>query len=238
MPRSAIVDMFGVDFGRPASRSCYLPAAEAWLPAEKLHREFQVVGFYLSAHPLDEYKAALEKMRVQNWAEFSAAVKRGATAGRLAGTVTAKQERKTRTGNKMGVVQFSDMSGQFEAVLFSERLAQYRDRSKPANRWWSTVSAEDRPEGINLRIQTVLSRSTIWRARYRRRCASILRDAGPLSTLASQSRSERRGAGQLRRDQGRRAGRGRDRSCRTAIGLAADRLGDAGIPGVVEVELV
>ena len=66
---------------RAGSRSCSLPAAEPWLPAERLHREFQAVGFYLSAHPLDEYKAALEKMRVQTWAEFSAAVKRGATAG-------------------------------------------------------------------------------------------------------------------------------------------------------------
>ena len=90
---------------RPASQQkLHLPAAEPWLAADRLHREFQVVGFYLSAHPLDEYKAALQKMRVQNWAEFSAAVKRGATAGRLAGTVTSKQERKTRTGNKMGVV--------------------------------------------------------------------------------------------------------------------------------------
>ncbi len=33
------------------------------MPADRLHREFQVVGFYLSAHPLDEYRAALKKMR-------------------------------------------------------------------------------------------------------------------------------------------------------------------------------
>ena len=70
--------------------------------------EFEAVGFYLSAHPLDEYRAVLEKMRVQTWAEFSAAVKRGANAGRLAGTITRKQERKTNTGNKMGIIHFSD----------------------------------------------------------------------------------------------------------------------------------
>ena len=127
MPRSGIADMFGSSLGEPAAEALSA-AAEPWLPAERLHREFQAVGFYLSAHPLDEYKGALEKMRVQNWAEFSAAVKRGATAGRLAGTVTSRQERKTRTGNKMGVVQFSDVSGQYEAVLFSEGLAQYRDQ--------------------------------------------------------------------------------------------------------------
>ena len=103
-----------------ARSSCICRPPMPWLPADRLHREFQVVGFYLSAHPLDDYKAVLEKMRVQTWADFSAAVKRGATAGRLAGTVTSKQERKTRTGNKMGVVAFSDTSGQYEAVLFSE----------------------------------------------------------------------------------------------------------------------
>src|SRR5690606_31406309 len=110
-------DIFGASAMEP--QKLHLPVTDPWLPAEKLHREFQVVGCYLSAHPLDDYLPTLEKMRVQSWADFQAAVKRGATAGRLAGTVTAKQERRTRTGNKMGIVQFSDASGQYEAVLFS-----------------------------------------------------------------------------------------------------------------------
>ena len=148
-------DIFGLS-GAP-KESLILPQAAPWLPSEKLHREFQAVGFYLSAHPLDEYKAVLARMRVQNWSEFSAAVKRGANAGRLAGTVTGKQERKTRTGNKMGIVQLSDASGQFEAVLFSEGLAQYRDLLESGKSVVVTVQAEDRPEGIGLRIQTVQS---------------------------------------------------------------------------------
>lgn len=82
-------------------------------------REFQVLGFYLSAHPLDTYKPLLEKMRVQNFADFSGAVRQGATAGRLAGTVISKQERKTRTGNKMGIVTF-------RMPLASSRLCCFR----------------------------------------------------------------------------------------------------------------
>src|SRR5690606_29347615 len=78
-------------------------------------------------------------------------------AGRLAGTVTARQERKTRTGNKMGIVQLSDASGQYEAVLFSEGLAQYRDLLESGKSVVITVAAENRPEGIGLRIQTVQS---------------------------------------------------------------------------------
>jgi DNA polymerase-3 subunit alpha len=96
-------------------------------------------------------------MRVQTFADFSLAVKHGATAGRLAGTVTGKQERKTRTGNKMGIVTFSDATGQFEAVLFSEALNQYRDILEPGKSLVITVQADERPEGIGLRIQTVLS---------------------------------------------------------------------------------
>ncbi|MEX3009312.1 DNA polymerase III subunit alpha [Hoeflea sp. TYP-13] len=133
------------------------PSVTPWVPSEKLHREYQSLGFYLSAHPLDTYQQLLEKMRVQTIGEFSNAVKQGATAGRLAGTVTSKQERKTRTGNKMGIIVFSDSSGQYEAVLFSEGLAQYRDLLEPGKSLVVTVDAEERPEGISLRIQTVQS---------------------------------------------------------------------------------
>ncbi len=174
---SGQIDIFGASLGSQ-SQALNLPAAEPWLPAEKLHREFQVVGFYLSAHPLDEYKVALKKMRVQTWAEFSAAVKHGATAGRLAGTVTSKQERKTRTGNKMGVVNFSDVSGQYEAVLFSEGLAQYRDMLEPGKSLVITVSAEDRPEGINMRIQTVQSLEDM-ASQVQKALRIYVRDAGP-----------------------------------------------------------
>lgn len=152
---SGQADIFGMS-GAPKEK-LILPQAAPWLPSEKLHREFQAVGFYLSAHPLDEYRTVLDRMRVQSWADFSAAVKRGANAGRLAGTVTARQERKTRTGNKMGIVQLSDASGQYEAVLFSEGLAQYRDLLESGKSVVITVAAENRPEGIGLRIQTVQS---------------------------------------------------------------------------------
>ena len=179
-----ITDMFGAaSAGR--QQKLHLPAAEPWLPAERLHKEFLAVGFYLSAHPLDEYKAALQRMRVQNWSEFSIAVKRGASAGRLAGTVTSKQERKTRTGNKMGVVMFSDQSGQYEAVLFSEGLAQYRDLLQPGQSVVLTVAAEDRPEGVNLRIQTVQSLEEE-ASRAQKALRIYVRDTGPLNTLASQ----------------------------------------------------
>jgi DNA polymerase III subunit alpha len=159
-----------------------LPVVEPWLPAEKLQREHDAVGFYLSAHPLDEYASVLKKMRVQSWAEFSESVRRGATAGRLAGTVTAKQERRIRTGNRMGVVQLSDPTGSYEAVLFSEGLSEYRELLEPGRSVVVLVGAEERPEGISVRIQSVESLDSVVAGLKQIRV--YLRDEAPLPSIA------------------------------------------------------
>ncbi|GHC75940.1 DNA polymerase III subunit alpha [Limoniibacter endophyticus] len=172
----------------------HLAQADPWLPAEQLHREYQAVGFYISAHPLDEYRLVLDKMRVQGWAQFSAAVKKGASAGRLAGTVTSKQERKTRTGNKMGIVVFSDTTGQFEAVMFSETLNQYRDLLEPGVSVVMTVAADNRPEGVSLRIQTVQSLE-VEATRVQKSLRLYVRDTKPLDLIAGQL--TQRGDGQV-----------------------------------------
>src|SRR5207247_5441682 len=119
-----------------------LPAVEPWLPAERLQREFDAVGFFLSGHPLDDYAGALRRLRVQSWAEFARAVKSGASAGRIAGTVVARTERRTRTGSKMGIIGLSDPSGHYEAVVFSEGLAQFRDLLEPGKAVLLALSAE------------------------------------------------------------------------------------------------
>jgi DNA polymerase-3 subunit alpha len=231
-----ITDMFG-GAAAGGQQRLHLPQAEPWLPADKLHREFQAVGFFLSAHPLDEYKTALDKMRVQSWADFSAAVKRGAAAGRLAGTVTAKQERKTRTGNKMGVVQFSDTTGQYEAVLFSEGLAQFRDMLEPGRSVVITVSAEDRPEGVNLRIQTVQALEDE-ASRLQKALRIYLRDDGPLSTL--QSQLGQRGESEVSLIVIKEDGAGEVEIALPDRYRVGPREASAlrAVPGVVEVELV
>ncbi|TWG99047.1 DNA polymerase-3 subunit alpha [Mesorhizobium sp. J18] len=229
-------DIFGMA-GAAEPQKLHLPAADPWLPAEKLHREFQAVGCYLSAHPLDEYASTLEKMRVQNWVEFQAAVKRGATAGRLAGTVTMKQERKTRTGNKMGIVQLSDTTGQYEAVLFSESLAQYRDLLEPGRSIVITVSAEDRPEGVNLRIQSVQSLEEE-ASRMQKALRVYLRDSTPLPAISATLPAQ--GDGQVSFIVIKEGGAGEveielPNRYRISPSLASAMRA---VPGVVEVELV
>src|SRR5262249_14274470 len=68
---------------------------EPWPPAERLQKEFDAIGFFLTGHPLDDYAVALKRMRVQSYAEFARAIRTGASAGKVAGTVVARTERRT-----------------------------------------------------------------------------------------------------------------------------------------------
>ncbi len=71
-------ELFG---GAATPQPIILPAVEPWLPADRLQQEYEAIGFFLSGHPLDDYAAALKRLRVQSWAEFARAVKGGASAG-------------------------------------------------------------------------------------------------------------------------------------------------------------
>ena len=94
----------------------------------------------------------LKRLRVQSWAEFSRAVKTGATAGKVAATVVSRMERRTKTGNKMGIIGLSDPTGHFEAVLFSEGLAQYRDVLEPGAAVLLQLGAELQGEDVRARM--------------------------------------------------------------------------------------
>jgi DNA polymerase-3 subunit alpha len=224
-------------FGRSGEREpLLLPVVDPWLGAEKLKREFDAVGFYLSAHPLDEYAPVLKKMRAQNWAEFSEAVRNGASAGRLAGTVTAKQERRTRNGNRMAVLQLSDPTGAYEAVLFADALVEYRDMVEPGSSVVALVGAEDRPEGISLRIQSVESIEDL--AAHLSQIRIFVRDAKPLQHVKTSLPGG--GGGEVSvimlNDDGRQEVeiRLKDRYVVSPQVASAIRA----VPGVVQVELV
>jgi len=142
-------DMFG---GATDAPTVTLPQIDNWLAAEKLRKEYDAIGFFLSGHPLDDYAIALKRLRVQSWADFCKAVKTGATAGKVAATVVSRQERRTKTGNKMGIMGLSDPTGHFEAVLFSEGLAQYREVLEPGAAVLLQLGAELQGEDVRARV--------------------------------------------------------------------------------------
>jgi len=178
--------------GAAAHSSIAVPALEPWLPAERLQREYEAVGFFLSGHPLDDYAAALKRLRVQSWAEFARAVKAGVGAGRVAGTVVSRTERRTKSGSKMGIIGLSDPSGHYEAVLFAEGLAQYRDLLEPGTAVLLFLTAEVQGDEVRARIQSVepLDEAA---ARMQRGLRVFLRDPAPLAGVARRLEASQKG---------------------------------------------
>jgi DNA polymerase-3 subunit alpha len=181
--------------GAADAPSLILPAVEPWLPQEKLQKEYDAIGFFLSGHPLDDYATALRRLRVQSWAEFTLAVRSGATAGKVAATVVARMERRTKTGNKMGILGLSDPTGHFEAVLFSEGLAQYRDVLEPGAAVLLQLGAELQGEDVRARILHAEPLDAA-AAKTQMGLRIFLRDSKPLESIAK--RLEQPGAARPR----------------------------------------
>ncbi len=169
-------------FDGEEGESLALPKTPPWTAAERLQREFDVAGFFLSGHPLDAYRGVLKRLRLQRWSEFAAAVKRGATAGRLAAIVLDRIERRTKSGSKMGVVQLSDDSGQYEAIMFQEGLTQYRDLLEKGAAVQLTLSAQLEGDEVRARIVAAELLSTV-AARAQKGLRIFLRDAAPLDSI-------------------------------------------------------
>jgi DNA polymerase-3 subunit alpha len=134
-------------------------------------------------------------MKVLNWSEFSRSVRAGASAGRTAATVVSRIERRTKTGNKMGIIGLSDPSGQYEAVLFQEGLQQYRDLLEPGSAVLLLLSAEAQGEDVRARIQSV-ERLDQAAEKVQKSMQIFLRDPAPLDHITR--RLEPKGDGEVR----------------------------------------
>ena len=109
-----------------------LPEIIDWPEDSRLKEEFEAIGFYLSAHPLDSYKNVLERLGIQSYAMHAKELETGAI--KLAGMVVSKKERVSAKGNKYAFVQLSDSSGAYEITVFSELLLSSRDLLEVGNR--------------------------------------------------------------------------------------------------------
>jgi DNA polymerase-3 subunit alpha len=173
-------------FGGMASTSddLVLPRRDAWLPMDRLAQEFEAVGFYLSGHPLDDYMKPLQKLGVDTWAGFhEKALTKGARAAKLAGTITHRQERRSKSGNKFAFIGFSDPTGQFESICFSDTLAACRELLEPGNAVIARVEADVEGEEVKLRLQGVepLDKAA---ASMVTGLEIFVRDAKPLESIA------------------------------------------------------
>jgi DNA polymerase-3 subunit alpha len=145
-----IADMFASDQPEPIKLT---QNVTGWKPEERLERERSAIGFHLSGHPLDQFTELFERLKVKTWLEFERLVKEmGASAGKLAGTIASRNDRRTRKGTPMAIITLSDATGSFEVIAFSEQISQFSDVLVTGKSLILTVEADERPDGIGLRL--------------------------------------------------------------------------------------
>ena len=144
-------------------------------------------------------------------------------------------------GKRMAVVQLSDPSGQYEAVAFEEVLNRYRDLLEPGTSVILQVGADMRPEGVNIRINSVNSLEE-QASRVAKDLRIFLRDPNPIDNVAPILEPASRGSGEGRvsfiviQDQGASEV---EIELKDRFRLSPEIAGAIkGVPGVVEVEMV
>jgi DNA polymerase III subunit alpha len=152
-------DLFGSgggSSGAAVAMTLHLRETPAWDLMETLSHELDAIGFYLSGHPLDDYADALTRLNVTRWSELEAKLQNQVSAeARIAATVTYKQERRSKSGNRFAFGGFSDPTGQFEAVIFSDTLALAGDNLEPGKAVLLNIEAEVDGENVKTRVRSV-----------------------------------------------------------------------------------
>ena len=134
-----------------------------WSAIEKLNRERELVGIYLSAHPLDEFAVVLECMCNTKCSEIGKDADRAELAKKdtltVGGIVTNVNSRYTKTGKPMGVVSIEDFEGVGELAMFGEDWARWQGMFQNGCSVYVKMKSQERFQkgsGIyDLKIQSV-----------------------------------------------------------------------------------
>ena len=128
------------------------PALAPWSTMDRLTYEFNALGFFLSGHPLDEYKALLKRARIASFEDLEARVEKEVM---VAGAVIKVDERKSKKGNPFAFITLSDPTGQYEATAFSDALDASREHLTVGSLVAATVSIEREDGQLRLLAQAL-----------------------------------------------------------------------------------
>lgn len=155
MKNSAQSSLFGVE---ELAAKIALAQKPDWPELEKLQQEADAIGFYLSAHPLDSYRAGMEKLGVKKYNEVVEGLKIGDNLHcKFAGCVTTFQKRISKNGNKFAFLGLSDGISNFDGILFSDALSKYQEIIESGNPLLVsvTLNKKEGEDKVRMQINTV-----------------------------------------------------------------------------------
>ncbi len=103
----------------------FIEKTKDWEFEEKLSKEFEAVGFFISDHPLNQFKEIFNDYKIVNYEHFYS--NNEMKEVNISATLLKIQERKTAKGNSYAVLKLTDLSSVFELFVFSETLELNRE---------------------------------------------------------------------------------------------------------------
>lgn len=102
-----------------------VPYAEPWSNIEQLKREKELIGIFLSGHPLDDFEVEMEyycRTKLHDLGDLAPLEEKVIVCG---GIVTAHRTGTTKKGNPFGILTVEDLTGSFEFAFFGEDFVEY-----------------------------------------------------------------------------------------------------------------
>ena len=129
------IDLFGENENQENE---ILSTTQDWKFEERLSKEFEAVGFFISDHPLNLYKEVFNDYNIIDYQSFS--TDENLKDSNIAATLLKIQERKTAKGSAYAVLKLTDLNSVFELFIFSENLQLNRDILKEGNSFILTLT--------------------------------------------------------------------------------------------------
>ncbi len=117
---------------------------------ERLSKEFETLGFFISDHPLNQYKNFYTQYNIINFNEYNNNEKLKESI--IAATVLKIQEKKNQKGLSYAIVKFTDLGGVFELFVFSDLFEKKRDILKEGSSVFMNLIKNFSSDGIASRI--------------------------------------------------------------------------------------
>ena len=122
------IDLFAED---EENQSNIVNDVEDWKFEERLSKEFEAVGFFISDHPLNQFTEIFDDYKIIDYSNFNNNDE--IKDSNIAATLLKLQERKTAKGNSYAVLKLTDLNSVFELFIFSDLLELNREILKEGN---------------------------------------------------------------------------------------------------------
>ena len=156
------IDLFSED---ETTQDNIIYEIEDWKFEERLSKEFEAVGFFISDHPLNQFTEIFDDYKIKDYSHFNSSD--DIKDANIAATLLKVQERKTAKGNSYAVLKLTDLTSVFELFIFSDILELNRETLIEGNSLILTLvksisSDENRFKRIN--VQKIASLKDLFKS--------------------------------------------------------------------------